>query len=646
MRYLPITPVKGLMDRSSGQDDPKRAVNKANEKPTTLEPVSSSRRSVLLGIGAPTLAPWVDDWWPLQANEGDDSKEADSDNEDADRVSENQPDVIFYDGWEDGRHAPRWDLESPGNDASGGVDKQNSPDGGDYTLSVKHDDPSGSRLTAETEEKFRWDREWTIETLYRIDGEDLGSYQHWEIHLCDGDIIFTLGFSSYSNRESEKPYINPDGDLIDNQDGIKNTRWELGEWYRVKCYHNGSGIYRLKGWQEGTEEPSNYQAEVNGDPPDEKKYPLVLDSYVSNPARTVMDMAYIAVETGEDSKVDNGNKDEVDVDFQSCTRAEVMGTFTEGDIAFASTGFYDDGLYGNTLLEDGIKFGDDVDAPFSGRVVFEIADSSNVSEGSDEIIVEIPNYGSDGTIISGLTTDSDDYAAASITHKNPNSNSCLDKINTDKSNSSFEVSIIETNTPVDAGEYLNVTAEVKNSGSSEVTQEAELIVGHDPEVVETKSVSLGSGEQTSISMGYETPTVNNDQEFPVRVEVADETAVRSVLVYGTGNKNNQEENGSDSANFRVSSIMANTPIDSGEYLEATATIKNNGGSQDTQTIELIVGHSPEKVDSRTVTLTPNESTTVKLGYTTPTVNNDQKFPIYVESGDMGNSTTVLVYGTG
>ncbi|MGM0387884.1 MAG: hypothetical protein ACQEP0_05060 [Natrinema limicola] len=131
-------------------------------------------------------------------------------------------------------------------------------------------------------------------------------------------------------------------------------------------------------------------------------------------------------ETDESDDPGDGTSDSKrDVAFDSCTRATVTGSFEDGDVALASTGFYDDGLYGNTLLEDGVVFGTDVDAPFSGTVVFEIADGSTVRERDGEIVVEISEYGSDGTVISSLTTRRADYERVTPTHENPHASDCL-----------------------------------------------------------------------------------------------------------------------------------------------------------------------------------------------------------------------------
>ncbi|TMT79166.1 hypothetical protein E2L06_08525 [Haloterrigena sp. H1] len=141
-----------------------------------------------------------------------------------------------------------------------------------------------------------------------------------------------------------------------------------------------------------------------------------------------------------DDPGDKATKSKRDVAFDSCTRATVTGSFEDGDVALASTGFYDDGLYGNTLLEDGVVFGDDVDAPFSGTVVFEIADDSNVRERprDGEIVIGIPDYGSDGTVISSLTTRRADYERVTPTHENPHAGNCLSDLEADSADATLE----------------------------------------------------------------------------------------------------------------------------------------------------------------------------------------------------------------
>ncbi|MHC3438398.1 CARDB domain-containing protein [Natrialbaceae archaeon A-gly3] len=95
----------------------------------------------------------------------------------------------------------------------------------------------------------------------------------------------------------------------------------------------------------------------------------------------------------------------------------------------------------------------------------------------------------------------------------------------------LEVAITETNAPVAAGEFLEVTTRVENTGTEEGSETIRLEVGG--EVVDTASVTLAAGESTTVGLGYETYSVRRTVEFPVTVSSPDDTDERVVTVFGT-----------------------------------------------------------------------------------------------------------------
>ena len=56
------------------------------------------------------------------------------------------------------------------------------------------------------------------------------------------------------------------------------------------------------------------------------------------------------------------------------------------------------------------------------------------------------------------------------------------------------VTILDTNSPVTGGEVLEVTAALENTGTAEVTREVNLVVGDDPELVDSRTVTVPAGE--------------------------------------------------------------------------------------------------------------------------------------------------------
>ncbi|AEH38042.1 hypothetical protein [Halopiger xanaduensis] len=97
--------------------------------------------------------------------------------------------------------------------------------------------------------------------------------------------------------------------------------------------------------------------------------------------------------------------------------------------------------------------------------------------------------------------------------------------------SELELSIRTTNSPVDAGEYLEVIVDITNTGSETGRQTLELIVGHDPKKLDTQDVVVEPGETGAATLGFETYPTKRDEQFPVRVRGEDDTVVTSVQVF-------------------------------------------------------------------------------------------------------------------
>ncbi|ADB63372.1 hypothetical protein Htur_4581 (plasmid) [Haloterrigena turkmenica DSM 5511] len=95
------------------------------------------------------------------------------------------------------------------------------------------------------------------------------------------------------------------------------------------------------------------------------------------------------------------------------------------------------------------------------------------------------------------------------------------------------VSIQGTNSPVTGGEVLEVTAAIENTGSSEVTRTVDLVVGEDPETVDSRTVTIPAGGTKRFTLVFETYPVKQDDSFPVRVEAEGSSDVRTVTAYGT-----------------------------------------------------------------------------------------------------------------
>jgi hypothetical protein len=96
----------------------------------------------------------------------------------------------------------------------------------------------------------------------------------------------------------------------------------------------------------------------------------------------------------------------------------------------------------------------------------------------------------------------------------------------------FEVTITGTNSPVTAGETLDVTADVTNSGAA--TASDTIILQTAVQTYDAVTVSdLPSGATTSITLSWDTQS-GDDGDYTFEVASSDDTASTSVTVEGTG----------------------------------------------------------------------------------------------------------------
>jgi len=93
-----------------------------------------------------------------------------------------------------------------------------------------------------------------------------------------------------------------------------------------------------------------------------------------------------------------------------------------------------------------------------------------------------------------------------------------------------DVSIISTNEPLQGGQWLSVEVQITNQGFGSLQDQAELIVGHDPQLVDTQPVDLASNQSDLVTLGYRTAAVQQTDTFPIRVECADGVDTRFVQV--------------------------------------------------------------------------------------------------------------------
>ncbi|ELY37919.1 hypothetical protein [Natronorubrum tibetense] len=95
----------------------------------------------------------------------------------------------------------------------------------------------------------------------------------------------------------------------------------------------------------------------------------------------------------------------------------------------------------------------------------------------------------------------------------------------------FEVSTVRTNSPVGGGELLEVNAIIENVGGETGRTNIDLVVGYDPVIEDSQLLTLGAGDQETITLEFRAGHPAGDGEsFPVRVNTGAHKVTEMVLV--------------------------------------------------------------------------------------------------------------------
>lgn len=259
----------------------------------------------------------------------------------------------------------------------------------------------------------------------------------------------------------------------------------------------------------------------------------------------------------------------------------------------------------NITTDDAVVVGDDlvVDAKIDNTGDLEttqtVAFSVNGSTITDRTVTL--SGGETATEKFTYTTDGDDQPelTAAVASENESDSSV---VRVDQP-SSFVVTITEYDDPVVAGENVDVTATINNTGDVADTQT--LNFSMNGSTIAQRTVSLAGGEGTTAT--FTSPTdADNVPEISVDVASEDDSDSRTVTVL-------------EPASFGVQIVDTNSPVDEGETLEVTVEVANTGEATDTQTILI---QSDIGSDQTAVSLDGGETTTVVL-------------TIQTEDGDVG-----------
>jgi hypothetical protein len=192
----------------------------------------------------------------------------------------------------------------------------------------------------------------------------------------------------------------------------------------------------------------------------------------------------------------------------------------------------------------------------------------------------------------------------------------------------FNITTVDTPETVTAGDTVEVTATVENTGEQSGNQSITLNAGGTQ--VDSTSVSLNGSASQEVTLTYTTTT---DDAPAVELTVASDTdsTTRSVNVTDPG-----------VSSFTVASIDTPSTVTAGEEIAVNTTIENTGSENGTQAVSLLVNGSEET--SRSVTLAAGDQATESFEYSVANNATAQLLNVAVETANDTATSQVRISG--
>ncbi|WP_255193205.1 right-handed parallel beta-helix repeat-containing protein [Natronobeatus ordinarius] len=158
----------------------------------------------------------------------------------------------------------------------------------------------------------------------------------------------------------------------------------------------------------------------------------------------------------------------------------------------------------------------------------------------------------------------------------------------------FGVELLETNAPVQAGDSLEVSATVENTGEEADTQSIELVAGG--AVVDSADVTLDEGETETVTLTWTTGADDVGEAIPLEVRSDDDTDTATVAV---------EEPAGDGELVVYGAEADRSHVALDETVTVSGDLYNGGDAVTTETVALEV--DGEVVDEATASVPPGIS---------------------------------------
>lgn len=288
-------------------------------------------------------------------------------------------------------------------------------------------------------------------------------------------------------------------------------------------------------------------------------------------------------------------------------------------------------LYGNvTVAETGEPIGEEVDITAVAVVEGEEEtdtltveeDGSYGGSGADDPKLTVPNP-DDGTFdiyVDGqLVAEDEEWPGAGPQVYDVE----VSQDDLDRDGADFQIVDTDTNSPIEEGEQLNVTADIENLGDVQDTQDVELVI--DGETEDSQELSLGVDETDEVELTYQTE--DGDRSI-TEVEVHTENDVATVPVTITG-----------PPFFAVDIVDIPDEVVAGDDVAIDFEVENTGDEGEQDIVVSVDGEAIETFEN--VSLDTNEVFDETATYTTDG-DDVPEIDVEVESDDDNDSATVTV----
>ncbi|PGF14333.1 hypothetical protein CP556_21480 [Natrinema sp. CBA1119] len=341
----------------------------------------------------------------------------------------------------------------------------------------------------------------------------------------------------------------------------------------------------------------------------EKSYNTVFNTVMDNNAQDMYDFW---------AQWEHGNREEL---RQTYSRYGIPVTPATFDVSIAET---NSPVVAGETVEITAEVGNIGDAPGKKSIALDVGSKTNV----DTQTASLASGESEKVTLTYETEENDIGKQEVVVHSANGSASTTINVTEPSTPASFDVTIDDTTSPVIAGNSLDMTVTVTNTGDLQGVKDIKLLVNGSVVTVE-EDVTLAGGANTTLTFNYDTSDIDPGK-YDVEVRSINDSASTTINVTEPPTP----------ATFNVTVDDTISPVTAGNSLDVTATVTNTGDLQGVQDIEFLFNGSIDTIE-KNVTLADGANTTLTFTYDTSDID-PGKYDVEIRSANDSTSTTINV----